>query len=43
MNEYDKIPCHFNAIHANFPRTFNFSCLNGYLGNGTFCQGKHMK
>ena len=32
-------PCDPNAMCINFPGSFKCTCLNGFIGNGTFCQG----
>ena len=41
QNECNQRPCHSNATCTNVPGSFNCSCLDGFSGNGTFCQGKH--
>ena len=32
--------CHKHANCSNVVGSFNCSCLNGFTGNGTFCEGE---
>ena len=32
--------CHYNATCTNLDGSFNCTCDPGYMGNGTYCEGK---
>ena len=32
--------CHKNANCDNLPGSYNCTCLDGFVGNGSFCEGK---
>ena len=32
-------PCHHNATCTELQGSFNCSCNQGYIGNGTYCKG----
>lgn len=36
----EETPCDLNAVCVNFDGSFNCSCMEGYTGNGTLCDGK---
>lgn len=35
--------CHSNGVCLNTPGSYMCSCKDGYSGNGSYCEGGHLK